>query len=83
MHTSEEITELLALERIDPQPDSWRQTARVCAVMASAWAGRKSRKVSEEDFMPQRKKRQTGKEIAKRMQAWAAGHNANIRKNRK
>ena len=48
---NEEFNFWLALEQLDPLPDSWVQNAMSCQVMANLWRGKgKSYKLS--DFMP-------------------------------
>jgi hypothetical protein len=48
---SDELSEWLAFDRIEPLDDGYWQAARICLTMAQAWGGRKN-KATLDDFLP-------------------------------
>lgn len=57
---SEELTWWLAVDRINPLPDSYWQAGVVASTMANCHA---KKNYKPQDFMPRVKRRQTAKEI--------------------
>lgn len=68
--TSEEASELLAFLRQHPLPDWWWMYANIVTVLVNLWS---KTKTTPEDLIPVAKKRQTPKEMKRKLDLIAKG----------
>jgi len=76
---SDELSEWIAFDRIEPIDDGYWQAARICLTMAQVWGGKKCR-ATLDDFLPvsrkRRKPKPTWSEISAVMHAMIARQQA-------
>jgi hypothetical protein len=52
---SQEISEEMALDRINPLPDPWLMVGLLCSTMCNLWSNKKGSGFTPQDFMPIKK----------------------------